>query len=278
MRPTVVFLIGGLGNQLHQLSVALGLAEYGPVAVSMDLMGTQRSVETSAVISAAGLQVVRADGQRALRHQLAAIDPQDPPPAIITFPDFAPWMAHHSNPTLFFSCMRALFDPDTLPMRESDVSGIIHMRLGDYLWPRAARVYGVLNSQYYRRAISALGSRRLALVTDDAAGARRLHRRLLVELEIGVTPDGTTIGDFYRMCHAESFVAANSTLSLWAAWYRAQGGLGPTASPAELYRIRPRTDIPGLGRVAPSYVDPVALVVQHPWVLNRRIAWRGKFW
>lgn len=274
MGSTTVYFIGGLGNQLHQLSVALGLAQYTRVRLSDALMGTQRKLGVLAAVGAAGFDVDHSSAPEIPPTRLRNIDLSRPPADLVTFPETVGWMGHVAQPALFASLIESLF-----PARQpsGNRTTVAHVRLGDYLWPPASRRYGVLSSAYYQAGLQrAEGS---TVVTDDPVALARIHRRLMRENEIALNPVASVADDFHLMCTASGFIAANSTLSLWAAWYRTQAGLGAdTYAPSSLYRIDPRSDIPGLGSQKPKYFTPAQLVIRHPWVLTRRISWQGRFW
>ncbi len=278
---TTVFLVGGLGNQLHQLSVAQGLAQHQEVELSLALMGDHRHLEIGSAIARSGIGI---SSEKALHNSLLPtplidVHPGAAPTNLLTFPDNAPWMAHIATPTIYAATISALFDeiPDT--WRSTTFSTLIHMRLGDYLWPPASARYGILGPQYYAEALKALGSDVADVATDDPTAARRIYSTLFATGALHLLAPGPSIRDFYFMCTASKFVAANSTFSLWAAWYRREMGLGGgTVAPSTLYRKESRSAVAGLGDLEAHYVHPVRLTMRRPWVLSRRISWRGLLW
>lgn len=276
---TTIYLTGGLGNQLHQMSLALAISKRYNVHVSSGLMQNYgRSFDARAAFEHLGLpvseQLCRC-GETPATVEVANFDLASIPCCIISQPGDAPWMAHNTNPTLVREAIRAMLTD--VAHRDADQSSFVavHFRMGDYLWPRAASRYGVLKTDYYVKALSNLDERlQKVFFSDDIAAVRRFHGAIL-----GSNPNfgggRSVLEDFAAMSAARCFVAANSTLSLWIKWFRE---CPDDVAPARAYRGLQERELPGLGIASPSFWNPGFMVARHPWVLTRRLKWRHKFW
>jgi Glycosyl transferase family 11. len=100
----------------------------------------------------------------------------------------------------------------------------IHLRRGDYSTRRARRYHGVLDKEYYQRALKALNPSPNAryFVFSDAPEAQLLVQELVGDrshVETVKEPQGSTPLD--AMLFLASFskvICANSTFSWWAAF------------------------------------------------------------
>ena len=100
-----------------------------------------------------------------------------------------------------------------------EVNTAVHVRIGDYSRPAVAARLGCLTSEYYFDALGLLSPKNIVAVLDDPAGFRRLHPRLASKSALSVTTDGSEWTDFETLARARNVVVANSTFSLWPAWF-----------------------------------------------------------
>lgn len=100
----------------------------------------------------------------------------------------------------------------------------VHVRCGDYMAnPTNRALYGVLNADYYLRAIKYLAQenfRSIVIVSDEPQTAwelvgRPLQRLSGLPVEMSI---GTLIDDFCTLAQSQAVVMSNSTFSWWAAW------------------------------------------------------------
>lgn len=102
----------------------------------------------------------------------------------------------------------------------------VHVRLGDYL--KFPEIYTILEDRYYEAAISLIDSSKewnealnIVVVTESEPELKyylpRLHAR--ANRIISRSSKFTDLEIFEIMCESEYLVAANSTYSLWAAWF-----------------------------------------------------------
>ena len=235
MRPIVVRLMGGLGNQLFQVICAEKLRRSGR-RVSIDTSffddpssDTRRSIDVD--LDIIGLRQVHLP-----RHAPDALEriglgvhivergfaddiwARMRPWTILVSGYFQSWSAADSSRDF----VAAIFDSHCpiAPAREPYVAA--HARLGDYLSdPRVRRVHGVTDPQWLlERAYSladATGVDRVRLFSDQPD-----H---VVELCGGRLPEWVDIDDSVRpweaiaaMRSASGLVLSNSSLSWWAAY------------------------------------------------------------
>jgi hypothetical protein len=128
--------------------------------------------------------------------------------------------------------VRALFDPAQAASDSAKTFACalgpralsIHLRAGDFLKdPAAYEFHGVLDRDYYHRAIALARAQRaperIFCFSDNSAHARAL---------LAHVPDVTFVegfnqfDDMYLMSRAGSQIIANSTFSYWSAWLAAQ--------------------------------------------------------
>lgn len=276
---TTIYLTGGLGNQLHQMSLALAISRHREVRVSSGLMQNYgRALDAAVAFHYLSLplteQLCKCGGPPTTV-DVERLDLSSIPCCVISHPGDAPWMAHNTNPTLVREAIRAMLADGAFCVAGQPSTVAVHFRMGDYLWPRAASRYGVLKTDYYTNALTNLDSQlKKVFFSDDIAAVRRLHGAVL-----GKNPDfgggRSVLDDFAAMSAAKYFVAANSTLSLWIKWFRACPN---DVAPVRAYRSLEERKLPGLGSASPDFWDPAILVARHPWVLTRRLKWRDRFW
>lgn len=101
----------------------------------------------------------------------------------------------------------------------------VHVRCGDYMSnPINRALYGVLNADYYLRAIKHLARendyRSIVIVSDEPETAwelvgKPLQRLSGLPVEMSI---GTLIDDFCTLALSSAVVMSNSTFSWWASW------------------------------------------------------------
>jgi hypothetical protein len=99
----------------------------------------------------------------------------------------------------------------------------VHVRRGDYSSPQNASYHGLLGSEYYERALSALGDRipqaRVALFSDDPEQALALIQPHHNVDHVVMTPADThPMESISLMSRASAVITANSSFSWWGAW------------------------------------------------------------
>jgi hypothetical protein len=198
----------------------------------------------------------------------------------LSYPTHAKWLGHEVDAEGF---TQALGKALGLTAGEPAIAGsvAIHLRLGDYLWPSAAARYGVLKPNYYLKILKKIENfDGITLFTDDMEAARAIHHQLYRKNNSSFASTKNVIEDFKSMAQAEFFIGANSTLSLWISWYRGQIEYpkAKTFVPHSIYRKSSRNKLPGLGTEKPEFMNPYLFTLRHPWVLSRRLRWRGIFW
>jgi hypothetical protein len=105
---------------------------------------------------------------------------------------------------------------------ETDNAVLVHVRRGDYLLPAHRDFHGVLQPDYYQRALESLGypsaSNKVYVMSDDQ-GLARGGLSFMSDFEFINQPPGST--DALTLLLAatfKKFVIANSSFSWWAAW------------------------------------------------------------
>jgi hypothetical protein len=100
----------------------------------------------------------------------------------------------------------------------------LHVRRGDYLaHSKANAFHGVLNADYYERALEWLEARALLnniyVFSDDADYARQMFAH---HPKAQFIAGKSEFDDMYLMSKARSHIIANSTFSWWSAWLDAR--------------------------------------------------------
>jgi hypothetical protein len=279
---TIVYLSGGLGNQLHQLSVALGLREFVPVEVSTCLLGSSlRRNEVQVALDIAGIQVSKKlckCGRKKVL-DLQDISMYSIPCCIQTYPSEAPWMFHKRFPRQYFNLLKSLLENKSTSVRHHKL--VIHFRLGDYLWPPTASEFGVLSKAYYVKCLEKVPRDvPISALTDDPVALNKIFGKEIAGHKLQVADSQSVFQDFRLMIEAETLISANSSMSLWAIWYRAQRETkekNPEGdiSPSRVYRKGKERSVPGLGKQECDFWNPFLLTIAHPFVVTRRLKWKS---
>lgn len=111
-----------------------------------------------------------------------------------------------------------------LSIIKSNVSGMVHIRRGDYVHlPAAAKVHGFLGLEYYRRGIAIFLEQnptiQFFVFSDDIAWAR-VHlpfQERITFIEVATELESAT-QELFLMSQCQFHLIANSSLSWWGAW------------------------------------------------------------
>ena len=283
---STVYLSGGFGNQLHQLSVALGLAQGNEVKLSTVLLpDSSRALEIQDMVANTELAITSdlcPCEKKIYPLRLASIDFTLPPCCILSYPEDSAWLAHRIDPRKFHKLIaNMLIKNGNLELKQEIV---IHFRLGDYLWPRALFQNGVLSKKYYEKSLQLLDIAYPVIgLTDDPVALGKIYGNEIANRSIVSIEKGTVQSDFLRMINAKYLISGNSTLSLWALWFREN--MTPIESknfvsigPSSIYRRKTASFLAGIGREEPIFWNPILLLIKFPFAFCRRLKWRGRFW
>lgn len=99
----------------------------------------------------------------------------------------------------------------------------LHVRRGDYTSGAARNFHGILERDYYQRALNALPSEAkswpLVIFSDDDETAHGIGSSLGREFRLATAPEESRpIETLLLMGRASAFVCANSSFSWWGAW------------------------------------------------------------
>lgn len=286
MATCIVYLSGGFGNQLHQLSVALGIAKSSPVKISLALLAdSSRTPEILEMISISGMNYDSHFCSCGLKNEatpLVDVKPASPPCCILSYPEHASWLLHVSDPLNFQEVLTISLEKNYTIQLIDEL--VVHFRLGDYLWPRALTRFGVLKKSYYEKCLTLLPQAYpVVALTDDPSALKKIYGSTLSNRLIEIASSINVQEDFVRMINAKYFVSGNSSLSLWALWYRSHqdsvqypGSI--SIGPNHVYRKVNKEMITSNGSVIPDFFNPIAFILCHPFALSRRLKWKGKYW
>ena len=158
--------------------------------------------------------------------------------------------------------------PGLLPQRLRDAlvehkPTILHIRLQDYLSSEARKSWGVLDRDYYIRALSVLqhelphGLGAVWLVSDDLTGAQRLLRDFPVKVDPFHSEDFglNALQKIAVMAMSEARIISTSTFSWWGAYLASESTR--TVAPMYLHRNGQRqlAGAPGWKYVEASWED-----------------------
>lgn len=285
MEPLMVYLSGGLGNQLFQLSTGAGLKHRREIVLSTSqLSASGRREEIEPAAKALGIELTNEQcGSHHLGTACTDFDIATDLCCLWAFPRWLDWAYHNTNAPEFVESLECLIQTRGQESCSSVGDAIgLHLRLGDYLWPRHASRYGVLSLGYYEEASRLLQKNRppsrTVIFAEDPRAARRLYRPLVDRASI-VYGSGSPLDDLNRMALCRYLVAANSTLSLWAAWLsRQRSGRLNSIAPARVYRRQNVDLFVGVDTLEAPFRSPWALALGHPWTLTRRLVWQDCLW
>ncbi len=99
----------------------------------------------------------------------------------------------------------------------------VHVRRGDYLNPEVRKVHGILDHEYYDRALNLIetrhGIRPIKVFSDDIRTAQQLFKGSGRSIEFIEPPsDASPIESLVLLSKGQSIITANSSFSWWAAW------------------------------------------------------------
>jgi hypothetical protein len=285
--PIYIYLYGGLGNQIFQLSLAMGLSRHREVVLSTAQLSKYRremEIHKFARIAAVRITDNNCHSCEKPKYQVVgSINTKNLPCCILSSPGHANWLGHIINPELFFEILKDGLEIN-IPSQNFGSEIVIHFRLGDYLFPTAAGRYGILKTSYFSRILEIKKEKsKIEIVTDDILAFNRIHRKSLLKWDLVFPKNRTPLADFKAMCVAPIFIASNSTLSFWASWFRDQLNLKfslrlQTFVPSQIYRRHSIEKMFGIGVIKPEFWNPVALTLRYPWIISRRLKWKDKFW
>jgi hypothetical protein len=240
-RQMVLWLQGGLGNQLFQLSSGLSLSSRQGVPMRISRASYMRDglrdfairplVESSTLLNLGEELILgrpyRRDGsmRRALWPSgLAVVDADDGADHLMTGTvvlGFGQTARHLGLPTVQVTHRLAALRARVKHPALDRVAGgtVAHVRRGDYVTSdSAARQFGVLSASYYFAALEALGTRvaEVTFFTDDPAYVCRAFGVTRSSV-IGPDDTRTDLESLLIMSAAGQMVIANSTFSWWAA-------------------------------------------------------------
>jgi len=102
----------------------------------------------------------------------------------------------------------------------------VHIRFGDYVSNRSAKqMHGFTEPSYFQNGISLLENRdndlKIEVYSDDIFRARTFFSEFPIEtqLRLEFQESQSEISDMAKLSSAESLVICNSTFSWWAAWF-----------------------------------------------------------
>lgn len=226
--PHWVEMRGGLGNQLFQACFAIHLMNKNKKVLldtayytNLTPGDTPRKLEP---IIAAHFKT--APMSKFIKKALRTLD-------LVTLEhglEFGSRYLEAHKKTLYFSGYWQSFhytDPvkkqliELLKIEPSHPKMAIHIRRGDYVTNKnAAQFHGVLDLNYYYKAIDLIASQRsiseIEIYSDDPEWAKQNFNR--PGFVIKVMPSTDPFADLQKMAKCSYFVIANSTYSWWAAY------------------------------------------------------------
>lgn len=270
-------LLGGLGNQLLQISAARFAKEKGlgaflkilidPAAPNLTERNHTRHLRASLAVSdserwlngnpmrgAATLKLMGRNASQSLRHDQLLLFGR----SCLESDFFSEACGHlktmsslcgyfQSSPALlsWIDSVRPIklkeLDAGLHAKRSEGEFAALHLRRGDYV---GSGPYGQLGVDYYAAAIEQIDEARILVFSDDVSAALSLKSRLGDRrLEIFDDSGMTNIALLRKMSSSTSIVAANSTLSWWA------GNIGMRKTkrfaPARWFRFDDSPSLPG---------------------------------
>ena len=105
----------------------------------------------------------------------------------------------------------------------------IHVRRGDYMMPFSLNYHGIVQREYYARALrlvfSLIGEQRVVVFSDDPNAASELLSGLSPSISHVRPPAGASaLESIALMSEAKAVITANSSFSWWAAWLGDRAG------------------------------------------------------
>lgn len=257
-RDVVVALKGGLGNQLFQWAFGAGLAAEGArVRYDVGLAEGSVHLEIGPIVNGSDLVTLPVMLLRAQRRfglpqsvtrwthvtepRFAYTDPAELPLAQRSLlegywqsPRYFAAVEDTVRQTVKDWAHQTLTDEGRAMLaqiRSTSGACSVHVRRGDYLEGGIREVHGLLDADYYRRALSIArtkGAQRFFVFTNDHAWvANELFDGDVVAVPWSVAE--TPIGEIGLMAACQEHIVANSSFSWWGAWL---GGGGRTFAPS----------------------------------------------
>jgi len=268
----IVKIFGGLGNQLYQYAAAKYLAEKHKVPIRLDLsafdsdklrnfdlqkFNTKFAIASKEDIAnllprnniAKALQYLRPKEKRTY-HRERGLHFDN------TFSSIGPnvYLKGYFQSERYFlpieQIIRAEFALDrsyTLQVEDiatnmrNEPSVSVHIRRGDYTDPEVLRIHGVLQKDYYQKAITmakqAIPNARFYFFSDDAGWVKE---NFDLTNSVIVSGQHTTshVEDFYLMSQCRNNIIANSSFSWWCAWLN-DNSEKLVVAPASWFAARP---------------------------------------
>lgn len=121
----------------------------------------------------------------------------------------------------------------------ADTSVSLHVRRGDYVNPATMKVHGLIEPEYYARALRLLegrigGKPVVCVFTDDPAWARS-HLELPANARFVSEHTHSAVQDLVLMSRCTHHITANSSFSWWGAWLNPNQGK-VVVTPREWFR------------------------------------------
>jgi hypothetical protein len=261
----IVQLSGGLGNQLFQYAAGKSLALHHNTILKLDVsaFNNQNARKFELALFNIPLSIALQEEITAFTSANVAtkiFDRLKPAqkrkvykephfhfnPAFFQAPEDAYLKGYWQSEKYFTNCADVLRNEFTV--REEHIKNVtglaqqlqsensisIHIRRGDYLDPTSLEYHGIMEKDYYNKAIRALSEKfadaKFSLFTDDKAWVKEnLQFDRPFEIISGVATQ-SAIEDFYLMSQCRHNIIANSSFSWWAAWlnnFRAKNVIAP---------------------------------------------------
>jgi hypothetical protein len=228
----VIKLMGGLGNQLFQLSSALYVAEQAGLPLVLDVSWFEKnkchdgfSLPKILDLNKLGVTVSGAPSRlRApikVRESIGAIDR-----AILYGRHMPNWMGlqlrgYWQIAAIAEKIQKRLTDSLHVQIVHAVDTYFLHIRRGDYVEERNKKLHDVLPSTYYFDAVNLVNERHgrpeISVVSDDMDYARRALKEL-PHARYKLLPPMNTFQTFWVLQSCKGAICANSTFSWWAAF------------------------------------------------------------
>jgi len=228
----VIKLMGGLGNQLFQLSSALYVAEQAGLPLVLDVSWFEKNkchdgfcLPEILDLSKLGVQVSGAPSR--LRAPIKVRESIGPIDRAILYSRHMPnWMGlqlrgYWQIAEIAEKMQKTLTDSIHVQSVQSEDTYFLHIRRGDFVEGRNKELHDVLPATYYFDAVNLVNERhgrpQILVVSDDMDYAR-MTLKGLPEARYSFLPPLDTFGTFRVLQSCKGAICANSTFSWWAAF------------------------------------------------------------